>query len=309
MIGFQPFETFQLLAQSSDGDRANTLLIASCDAFARRKKPDMGEIEQFEVLASRLFQIASVSTRNKAALLLKSAQNLTPNLEKIIIENVGADLPDYLASNPHISEQSLQKLINEKNIDINAIIAQRADLPTSIITSLFKTNSRKTYRALAANMSISLNEPYLNAFVRSAQMDHQVAHSLAMRSDFDKALLAPVFFDLFEADAVVTRIGIRFFSDQFRRKDLILHHLADFTDRVVLVIGADVECLVADNRQRCFQGFENAQCRVIDMNERSPLIAAVHGDHPLRLSFGGEHVDHEIKPGPSRQAIDGGKPY
>src|SRR5204862_2060754 len=40
------------------------------------------------------------------------------------------------------------------------------------------------------------------ALARSAQMDHQVAWSLAAREDFDAALLAPAFFDLNESDRI-----------------------------------------------------------------------------------------------------------
>ena len=63
-------------------------------------------------------------------------------------------------------------------------------------------NSRKVYRALATNTSIVPRGPYLSALARSAQMDHQVAWSLAARDDFDAALLAPAFFDLNETDRI-----------------------------------------------------------------------------------------------------------
>jgi hypothetical protein len=63
-------------------------------------------------------------------------------------------------------------------------------------------NSRKVYRALATNTAITPRGAYLSALARSAQMDHQVAWSLAAREDFDPALLAPAFFDLSENDRI-----------------------------------------------------------------------------------------------------------
>ena len=38
MIGFQPYETFQLLIETGGIERTNTLLCAACDAYARRGK-------------------------------------------------------------------------------------------------------------------------------------------------------------------------------------------------------------------------------------------------------------------------------
>ncbi len=139
MIGFQPFTTFQLLGETDNIERANTLLLASCDAFVWLKRPEREEIEQFESLATRLFQTASPAIRERAA---------------------------------------------------------------NILSKLFQSNSRKTYRSLAANENIIPEGPYLNAFARSAQMDFEVARLLAMRKDFDKALLAPVFFDLGEVERI-----------------------------------------------------------------------------------------------------------
>jgi len=54
------------------------------------------------------------------------------------------------------------------------------------------------YRALSGNTAISPRGALLTAFTRSAQMDHQVAVTLAKRPDFDAALLAPTFFELEE---------------------------------------------------------------------------------------------------------------
>jgi hypothetical protein len=81
-----------------------------------------------------------------------------------------------------------------------AALARRSDLTNVVLAKLFQLNSRKVYRALATNTSIAPRGPYLSALARSAQMDHQVAWSLAAREDFDSALLAPAFFDLNESD-------------------------------------------------------------------------------------------------------------
>ena len=83
-----------------------------------------------------------------------------------------------------------------------AAIARRSDLTNVVLAKLFQMNSRKVYRALATNTTILPRGPYLSALARSAQMDHQVAWSLAARDDFDCALLAPAFFDLNESDRI-----------------------------------------------------------------------------------------------------------
>lgn len=202
MIGFQPYETFQLLVETGGVDRANTLLVAACDAFARRRMPPAGEVEQFEALAQRLFPTASQTARTKAAATLGRAEALSPVLEQLVIENIGDDLGDYLLSAENLSEQTLEAVIANGDVDTSAAAARRADLPNSVLTELFKMNSRKVYRALASNTAIKPTGPFLNALARSAQMDHQVAWSLAARDDFDAALLAPAFFDLREADRI-----------------------------------------------------------------------------------------------------------
>src|SRR5690606_26270047 len=92
MLGFQPYETFQLLIETGGVDRTNTLLIAACDAFARRGKPTLPEMEQFETLATRLFPAATDQARSKAAALLGRAEHLSPLLENLVVENIGADL-------------------------------------------------------------------------------------------------------------------------------------------------------------------------------------------------------------------------
>ncbi len=202
MIGFRPFETFQLLAETDDIERANTLLKASCDAFVMRKKPDSDEIKQFEILASRLFQIATPNVRQQCAHILKNSENITPKIEELIITNIGEDILDYLATAPHISQSTIKSLIEKKNIGINSAIAKRTDLSNDILVKLFQTNSRKTYRSLAQNMSIKAQGAFLKALTRSAQLDYIVARTLAERNDFDIALLAPAFFDLLEEQRI-----------------------------------------------------------------------------------------------------------
>lgn len=202
MIGFQPYETFQLLIEKGGVDRANTLLIAACDAFARRKRPPMAEIEQFEALSTRLFATASPAARAKAAATLGQAENLSLVLEQLVIDNIGDELSDYVSANMHLSEKSLTNLISGGDIEICASLARRSDLSNPVLNKLFQMNSRKVYRALASNMTVVPKGPFLNALARSAQMDHQVAWQLAARPDFDAALLAPAFFDLREADRI-----------------------------------------------------------------------------------------------------------
>src|SRR5437868_692142 len=55
MLGFQPYETFQLLIETGGIDRTNTLLIAPCDAYTRRGRATQQETDQFVALASRPF--------------------------------------------------------------------------------------------------------------------------------------------------------------------------------------------------------------------------------------------------------------
>ncbi len=200
MIGFQPYETFQLLVETGGIDRTNTLLVAACDAFARRGKPTPPEIEQFAALATRLFPTAAPSARAKAAATLGRAETLSPDLEDLVIANIGEDLSDFLVTAQRLSEATLLKVISGGDVAAASAIARRSDLTNAVLAKLFHMNSRKVYRALATNTAITPKGPYLSALARSAQMDHQVAWSLAAREDFDCALLAPAFFDLNEND-------------------------------------------------------------------------------------------------------------
>jgi len=202
MLGFQPYETFQLLVESGGVDRTNTLLIASCDSYARRTRPTSAEREQFEALALRLFPAAAPAARFKAAATLGRSAYLTETLEKLVIDNIGDDLAGYLIGSPAISEATLLRLLGETNADTASAIARRGDLSNIVLAKLFQMNSRKVYRALATNTAIVPRGAYLSALARSAQMDHQVAWSLAARDDFDCALLAPAFFDLGEGDRI-----------------------------------------------------------------------------------------------------------
>jgi hypothetical protein len=202
MLGFQPYETFQLLIETGGIDRTNTLLIAACDAYARRGRATAQETEQFHALAGRLFPIAAPSARARAAAALGRSESLSPELEELIIANIGEDLADFLVSAPRLSEGSMLKIVNTEDVNAAAAIARRPDLTNVVLARLFQMNSRKVYRALATNTAIAPRGPYLAALARSAQMDHQVAWSLAAREDFDAALLAPAFFDLNESDRI-----------------------------------------------------------------------------------------------------------
>ncbi len=202
MIGFQPYETFQLLIETGGIDRTNTLLCAACDAYARRGKPMPAEIEQFTALAQRLVPTAAPSARAKAAATLGRAETLSPELEDLVVTHLGEDLADFLVTAPSLSEATMLKIISVNDVTTAAALARRSDLTNVVLARLFQMNSRKVYRALATNTSISPRGPYLSALARSAQMDHQVAWSLAAREDFDCALLAPAFFDLNETDRI-----------------------------------------------------------------------------------------------------------
>ncbi|ODT26375.1 MAG: hypothetical protein ABS35_10850 [Kaistia sp. SCN 65-12] len=202
MIGFQPYETFQLLIETGGVDRTNTLLCAACDAFARRGRPTSAEMEQFAALAQRLFPSAAPAARAKAAATLGRSEDLSPELEQLVVRHLGDDLPDFLVSAPKLSEGTMLKVISSNDVILGAALARRADLSNNVLGRLFQMNSRKVYRAIATNTAIVPRGPYLSALARSAQMDHQVAWSLAAREDFDAALLAPAFFDLGENDRV-----------------------------------------------------------------------------------------------------------
>jgi len=202
MLGFQPYETFQLLIETGGIDRTNTLLIAACEAFARRGRATQQEIDQFTALVTRLFPAAAPTARAKAAATLGKSESLTPELEELITSNIGDELIDYLVGAPRLSEASMLKVINGGDVIAAAAIARRRDLTNVVLAKLFQLNSRKVYRALATNTAIAPRGPYLAALARSAQMDHQVAWSLAARDDFDAALLAPAFFDLNESDRI-----------------------------------------------------------------------------------------------------------
>jgi hypothetical protein len=196
MLGFQPYETFQLLIETGGVDRTNTLLIAACDAYARRGKPTLPEMEQFETLATRLFPAATDQARSKAAALLGRAEHLSPVLENLVVENIGDDLIDFLETAPELSEQTMLSLLDRFGAPAAAAIATRGDVTDAVLSKLFQMNSRKVYRALAANLQIAPKGAFISALARSATMDHFVAAALGNRDDFDTALLAPSFFDL-----------------------------------------------------------------------------------------------------------------
>lgn len=196
MLGFQPYETFQLLIETGGVDRTNTLLIAACDAYARRGKPTPPEMEQFEALASRLFPVAGAQAKAKGAAILGRAEMLSPLLEQLVVDNIGEDLITFLAGAAELSEPTMLDIVARYDVPAASTIAARADLTNVVLAKLFQMNSRKVYRALASNTAIVPRGAYLSALARSAQMDHMVAEALANRDDFDAALLAPAFFDL-----------------------------------------------------------------------------------------------------------------
>jgi len=202
MLGFQPYETFNLLIETGGVDRTNTLLIAACDAYARRGKPTSPEMEQFETLAARLFPVAGAQARAKGAAILGRAETLSPLLEGLVVAHIGEDLIGFLEAAPELSEATMLDIIARYDVAAAATLARRQDLTNVALAKLFQMNSRKVYRALADNTSIVPRGAYLSALARSAQMDHIVAESLAKRSDFDAALLAPAFFDLSDEDRV-----------------------------------------------------------------------------------------------------------
>ena len=202
MIGFQPYETFQLLIETGGIDRTNMLLCAACDAFARRGRPTSAEMEQYAALALRLFPASAPAARAKAEATLGRSENLSPELEELVVRYLGDDLGDFLVNAPKLSEETMLKVISANDVMLGAALARRSDLSAAVLAKLFQMNSRKVYRALATNTAIVPRGPYLSALARSAQMDHQVAWSLAARDDFDAALLAPACFDLGETDRI-----------------------------------------------------------------------------------------------------------
>jgi uncharacterized protein (DUF2336 family) len=159
-------------------------------------------MEQFAALAQRLFPTAAPSARAKAAATLGRSEALSPELEDLVIAHLGEDLPDFLVAAPRLSEQTMLKLVAANDVPTAAALARRSDLTNVVLAKLFQLNSRKVYRALATNTAIVPRGAFLSALARSAQMDHQVAWSLAAREDFDCALLAPAFFDLNEPDRI-----------------------------------------------------------------------------------------------------------
>lgn len=196
MIGFQPYETFQLLIETGGVERANTLLVAACDAYARRSRPSHAETTQFEALVKRLFPTAEPTARAKAATILASAPQLSPDLETLVFDNLGSGMLAHLQGARTVSEDVMFRLIEKGDINVMAAIAARPDLTNAVLARLFPVNSRKVYRALAANTAIAPRGAHLNALTRSAEMDHEVATLLSRRTDFDAALLTSVFFDI-----------------------------------------------------------------------------------------------------------------
>ncbi|MEX0861027.1 MAG: DUF2336 domain-containing protein [Cucumibacter sp.] len=198
MIGFQPYETFQILVESGGVSRAGTLLVAACDAFVRRPRPTGSELAQFEALAGRLFPAAASPARQSAAKLLAASAHFSLALERLAFENIGDGLDAFIASAGAMSPQVQLEIVETKRASHCALVAGRPDLAKNVLLKLFAINSRTVYRALAANRSLKFAGPFLGAIARAARMDHQVAATLAGREDFDQGLLAPAFFNLAE---------------------------------------------------------------------------------------------------------------
>ena len=114
--------------------------------------------------------------------------------------------------------------------------------------------------------------------------------------------------DLAEIDAIVPTIFCRLRDDQLRRNHLLTNELPDLANRVVLFVRTDVEDLVAHGGQRCLHYGHDRPRRILDMNERSPLIAVVHRDLAIDLGLGGEQVNHQIEAGATGQSVDRGEP-
>jgi hypothetical protein len=127
---------------------------------------------------------------------------LSPPLERLVVDHIGEDLGAFLETVPALSEETMLAIIARGDVGAAAILAGRDDLSNVALAKLFQMNSRKVYRALAANTAIVPRGAYLSALARSAQMDHIVAQELARRDDFDAALLAPAFFDLSDDDRI-----------------------------------------------------------------------------------------------------------
>src|SRR5215217_8904229 len=154
MLGFQPYETFQLLIETGGIDRTNTLLIAACDAYARRGRPTPPEMEQFEALAGRLFPIAGPQAKAKGAAILGRAELLSPSLEQLVVENIGEDLNTFLQMATELSEATMLDIVARYDVPAASTIAGRSDLSNVVLAKLFQMNSRKVYRALASNTAI-----------------------------------------------------------------------------------------------------------------------------------------------------------
>ena len=187
MVGFHPYETFQSLIETGGIDRTNTLLCAACDAYCAPRQAQLRpRWSSSPLLAHRLFPSAAPVARAKAAATLGRAEALTPELEDLVIANLGEDLVDFLSAAPRLSEVTMLKLLAQGDVSDRVGHRAPADMTNVVLAKLFQLNSRKVYRALASNTGDCTAGPYLSALARSAQMDHQVAWSLAARDDFDK---------------------------------------------------------------------------------------------------------------------------
>jgi hypothetical protein len=118
--------------------------------------PQVPEMEQFETLAARLFPTAGPQARAKGAAILGRAETAVTLLEGLVVENIGEDLISFLAeAASSCPSQTMLDIIARYDVAACATLARPwQDLSNVVLAKLFQMNSRKVYRALAANTSI-----------------------------------------------------------------------------------------------------------------------------------------------------------
>ncbi len=201
MLGFQPYEPSA--ADRNRRDRPHQYAVhRACDAYARRGRATLQESEQFFALAARLFPSPPLPPAPRPPARSAAPKACRPELEELIVANIGEDLADFLVSAPRLSEGTMLKVISTNDVSSAAALARRSDLTIVVLAGLFPDEQPQGLSGARHQHTIAPRGPYLAALARSAQMDHQVAWSLAAREDFDAALLAPAFFDLNESDRI-----------------------------------------------------------------------------------------------------------
>lgn len=186
---------FRLQSKSAE-ERADAVLVAACDAFVRRLVYDDDDMRQFGELCSRLYSKASLDARAQAMSILAEASELPLGLAAGILARDDMASLDFLRHSKALDDATLKNVIARNDIEMSDVIAARDDLTNNVLSKLFPINSRRLYRTMAANPSIRLNGPYLNAMLRAAKMDFAVAESLAERAEIDAGVLVGGFFNL-----------------------------------------------------------------------------------------------------------------